>query len=122
MNKKITLVLGASTKPGRYALLAAEKLQSKGIEIELLGKKEGKIGNIEIKTNIEEISTKIDTVTIYLGINNQIEYEDFLIKMRPNRVIFNPGSENFILQEKLKAQGTEVLEACTLVMLSTGQY
>ena len=122
MNKKITLVLGASTKPGRYALLAAEKLQSKGIEIELLGKKEGKVGNIEIKTNIEEISTKIDTVTIYLGKNNQIEYEDFLIKMRPNRVIFNPGSENFILQEKLKAQGTEVLEACTLVMLSTGQY
>ncbi len=122
MNKKITLVLGASTKPGRYALLAAEKLQSKGIEIELLGKKEGKVGNIEIKTNIEEISTKIDTVTVYLGKNNQIEYEDFLIKMRPNRVIFNPGSENFILQEKLKAQGTEVLEACTLVMLSTGQY
>ncbi len=122
MNKKITLVLGASTKPGRYALLAAEKLQSKGIEIELLGKKEGKVGNIEIKTNIEEISTKIDTVTVYLGKNNQIEYEDFLIKMRPNRVIFNPGSENFILQEKLKAQGTEVLEACTLVMLSTEQY
>lgn len=122
MNKKITLVLGASTKPGRYALLAAEKLQSKGIEIELLGKKEGKVGNIEIKTNIEEISTKIHTVTVYLGINNQIEYEDFLIKMRPNRVIFNPGSENLILQEKLKAQGTEVLEACTLVMLSTGQY
>lgn len=122
MNKKITLVLGASTKLGRYALLAAEKLQSKGIEIELLGKKEGKVGNIEIKTNIEEISTKIDTVTVYLGKNNQIEYEDFLIKMRPNRVIFNPGSENFILQEKLKAQGTEVLEACTLVMLSTGQY
>lgn len=122
MNKKITLVLGASTKLGRHALLAAEKLQSKGIEIELLGKKEGKVGTIEIKTNIEEISTKIDTVTIYLGKNNQIEYEDFLIKMRPNRVIFNPGSENFILQEKLKAQGTEVLEACTLVMLSTGQY
>lgn len=122
MNKKITLVLGASTKPGRHALLAAEKLQSKGIEIELLGKKEGKVGNIEIKTNIEEISTKIDTVTIYLAKNNQIEYEDFLIKTRPNRVIFNPGSENFILQEKLKAQGTEVLEACTLVMLSTGQY
>ena len=123
MNKKnITLVLGASTKPGSYALLAAQKLLSKGIDIELLGKKEGTIGNVAIKTKMEEISSNIDTVTIYLGENNQKEYEDFLLKMRPNRVIFNPGAENFELEEKLKAQGTEVLEACTLVMLSTGQY
>ncbi len=123
MNKKnITLVLGASTKPGRYALLAAQKLLSKGIDIELLGKKEGTIENVAIKTKMEEISSNIDTVTIYLGENNQKEYEDFLLKMRPNRVIFNPGAENFELEEKLKAQGTEVLEACTLVMLSTGQY
>ncbi len=120
--KNITLVLGASTKPGRYALLAAEKLQSKGIGIELLGKKEGTIGNVHIKTKMEEISSNIDTVTIYLGEDNQKEYEDFLLKMRPNRVIFNPGAENVALEEKLKAEGVEVLEACTLVLLSTGQY
>ena len=123
MNKnKKTLVLGASTKPGRYALLAAERLQEKGFPIELLGKKDGQVNGIPIKTEFSEIDKNIDTVTIYLSEQNQKEYEELLLKMKPKRVIFNPGAENFVLEKKLDAEGVEVLEACTLVMLGTGQY
>jgi predicted CoA-binding protein len=123
MNKnKKTLVLGASTKPGRYALLAAERLQEKGFPIELLGKKDGQVNGIPIKTEFSEIDKNIDTVTIYLSEQNQKEYEELLLKMKPKRVIFNPGAENFELEKKLDAEGVEVLEACTLVMLGTGQY
>jgi hypothetical protein len=59
---------------------------------------------------------------VYLSEQNQQQYEDFLLKMKPKRVIFNPGAENYDLEVKLEAQGAEVLEACTLVMLGTGQY
>ncbi len=119
---KKTLVLGASTKPGRYALMAAERLLSKGFPIELLGKKEGEVGGVKIKTDIGKIDKDIDTVTVYLSEANQAEYEDFLLKMNPKRVIFNPGAENYDLEVKLEKQGVEVLEACTLVMLGTGQF
>lgn len=122
MHNKKTLVLGASTKPGRYALMAAERLLQKGHSIELLGQSEGQIGGVNIKTEIEDIDKDIDTVTVYLSEKNQQQYEDFLLKMKPKRVIFNPGAENFELETKLEAQGSEVLEACTLVMLGTGQY
>ena len=122
MTNKKTLVLGASTKPGRYALMAAERLLQKGHSIELLGKNGGSVGGVEIKTKTDEIDKNIDTVTIYLSEQNQKEYEDFLLKMKPQRVIFNPGAENPDLEEKLEKQGTEVVEACTLVMLGTGQY
>jgi uncharacterized protein len=122
MNNKKTLVLGASTKPGRYALMAAERLLQKGHEIELFGKTNGSIGGINIKNEVSEISKDIDTVTVYLSEQNQQEYENFLLEMKPRRVIFNPGAENLDLEEKLEKQGTEVIEACTLVMLGTGQY
>ena len=122
MHNKKTLVLGASTKPGRYALMAAERLLQKGHSIELLGQSEGQIGGVNIKTKIEDIDKEIDTVTVYLSEKNQQQYEDYLLKMKPKRVIFNPGAENLELETKLEAQGTEVLEACTLVMLGTGQY
>lgn len=122
MHNKKTLVLGASTKPGRYALMAAQRLLEKGHTIELFGQNEGQVGSVNIKTKIDEIDKDIDTVTVYLSEQNQQQYEDFLLKMKPKRVIFNPGAENFELESKLEAQGTEVLEACTLVMLGTGQY
>jgi uncharacterized protein len=121
MIKKKTLVLGATTKPGRYALAAAEMLLNKDYPIELLGNKEGKVGDVVIKTETDGIKD-IDTVTMYLSEKNQTTYEDFLLKLKPKRVIFNPGAENLILEKKLNAAGIETLEACTLVLLTTNQY
>lgn len=122
MDKKKTLVMGASTKPGRYALLATEMLDDHGHPAVLFGKKEGAVRGNKILTSIDDIPTDIDTVTMYLGENNQTEYEDFIVALKPKRVIFNPGAENFEFEDRLAAAGIEPIEACTLVMLSTGQY
>ncbi len=118
---KRTLILGASTNPARYAYLVANKLVRKGYPIVNIGRKVGKVAGVEI----EEMATPyddIDTITLYVGPQNQASYYDYIINTKPRRVIFNPGTENEVLRAKLSAAGIQSLEACTLVMLNTGQY
>ncbi|MBA4850213.1 CoA-binding protein [Emticicia sp. BO119] len=120
MSKK-TLVIGASTDPTRYAFLAANRLLHHGHEIELIGKDQGKIGSKEIQTSKPDIES-IDTVTMYISPKRQPEYYDYIVGLKPKRVIFNPGTENPEFEKLLAQNKIEPLEACTLVMLSTGQY
>ncbi len=122
MTSKKTLLLGASDKPNRYAYLAAIKLQEKGHEVVLLGKRKGNVNGISIDTE-KKTYENIDTVTLYLSATNQQEYLDYLLNtIHPKRIIFNPGAENQELKISAKKTGIETLEACTLVLLSTGQY
>lgn len=86
-----------------------------------LAKREGKVADITIQTDTEKIGN-IHTVTLYIGPERQPEYYEFLIQLNPKRVIFNPGTENSELAEILEKNGIETLEACTLVMLNTGQF
>jgi predicted CoA-binding protein len=116
-----TLILGASVKPGRYALLAANSLTRHGHEIELVGRDRGEINGVKIKHNTLGI-TNIDTVSLYLNPSNQEPYENFILELKPRRVIFNPGTENPDFESRLTENGIEAIEACTLVMLSTNQY
>jgi predicted CoA-binding protein len=118
---KRTLILGASTDPSRYSFMAANRLVQHGHEIIPVGIKGGSVAGTEILPTIDGIE-KIHTVTMYLSPKNQEQYEDFLQNLHPERVIFNPGSENPELMQKLTDQSIEVLEACTLIMLGTGQY
>lgn len=118
---KRTLVLGASDHSYRYSFMALERLKAKGHEVFALGAHEAKVGDTPIVT-VAGNWAPIDTVTVYLSAKNQQGYVDYLLALRPKRVIFNPGAENEVLAKKLKHAGVEVLEACTLVMLSTGQY
>lgn len=111
MDKK-TLILGASTNPARYANIAAGMLKDYGHSIVEVGRRDGGMGNQE----------GIDTVTMYLNERNQEAYEDDIVTLKPKRVIFNPGSENPGLAQKLEQNGVEVLHACTLVMLRANQY
>jgi predicted CoA-binding protein len=116
-----TLILGASIKPGRYALLAANSLHRHGHETELVGRDSGEINGIKIKQNTLGIN-KIDTVTLYLNPANQEPYKNFIFELNPRRVIFNPGTENPEFEKELIEKGIEATEACTLVLLSTNQY
>jgi predicted CoA-binding protein len=116
-----TLIIGASTEPSRYAYLAANKLLRHKHEIELLGVKEGIVAGKKIKTEKENFED-IDTVTLYLNPKRQAEYFDYVAKLNPRRVIFNPGTENLGFKKFLSENGIESIEACTLVMLSTEQY
>jgi predicted CoA-binding protein len=92
-------------------------------EIVLLGREIGSVNAIPIVTTKEAVLDKeIDTVTIYVSPQNQSEYRDYLIQLRPRRVIFNPGTENHDLSKSLNRAGILTEEACTLVLLSTNQY
>ena len=112
MESKKTLVLGASQNPARYSYLALKSLS---------GKSKGKVDNIEIDTEQKPISD-IDTVTLYLNPNNQKKYYDYILSLHPKRIIFNPGAENWELKNLASKNGIKTMEACTLVLLSTGQY
>jgi len=118
---KKTLILGASTNPSRYSNLAAQRLVAKGHPIVNVGLKAGEVAGVAIEKP-ELIHTDLDTITLYLGPQNQPEYYDYILKSKPKRIIFNPGTENSELEELAEAQGIECTEACTLVLLSTGQY
>jgi len=121
MTNERTLVLGASTKPERYSYKAAKKLVEHGHEIVLLGRREGEVADTAIQTSFENIED-IDTVTMYLGADNQVGYYDDIIALKPRRIIFNPGSENEELAVLARKNEIEVEEACTLVLLSMGNY
>ncbi|MBC7535314.1 MAG: CoA-binding protein [Ferruginibacter sp.] len=121
MSSKKTLVLGASENPQRYSYLAVQKLLAHQHPVVAIGKKEGKVHGIEIWKD-QKIEKEIDTVTLYLNPENQKKYYDYILQLNPRRIIFNPGTENDELVSKAAAKGIQTLEACTLVLLSTGQY
>ncbi len=121
MANKKTLVLGASTNPDRYSYLAIKSLINHGHEVYAIGKKTGKVENIEIGTDEKSIPG-LNTVTLYLNAQNQMPYYDYIIAQNPKRIIFNPGAENRDLADMAKEKGIIVQNACTLVLLSTGQY
>jgi predicted CoA-binding protein len=120
MNKK-TLVVGASTDVSKYANMAIRSLLRHGQEVIALGIKKGMIENVMIETEWLDFQA-IDTITLYLNPARQVEYYDYLLSLKPKRIIFNPGAENPELVHLAKAEGIETEYACTLVMLSTGQY
>ncbi len=119
--KNKTLVLGASENPTRYSNLAIKKLLGHGHRVLAVGRKRGFVDSVEIVTD-KEPTEEVDTVTMYMNATHQQEYYDYILSLKPRRIIFNPGAENYELEEIARANGIQPVEACTLVMLSTGQY
>lgn len=119
--KNKTLVLGASENPERYSNKAILSLQRKGHEILAIGKKAGKVNGTEIQTEPVQ-SDDVETVTLYLNPDHQKPYYDYIVSLKPKHIIFNPGAENEELERIAAKEGINILESCTLVMLSTGQY
>ena len=118
---KKTVVLGASPNPARYSYLAVQRLKQSGHPVVAIGKRAAMSGDTAIETGMQATSD-VDTVTLYLNPQRQKEYYDYILSLHPKRIIFNPGAENDELAALARQQNIEVLEACTLVMLSTGQY
>ena len=123
IKSKLTLVVGATDNPGRYPYRAAELLQAKGVPFVPIGIKRGLVFGEEILDLRQKPALGgIHSITLYLGPQNQSEWIDYLIGLGPKRIIFNPGTENPVFFSKAKAAGIDALEACTLVMLTTGQF
>lgn len=120
MNKP-TVVIGASENPERYAHKAVLSLQKHGLEVHPVGLKNGVINGINIHSDRPAFEN-IDTVTLYVGPANQASWYDYILSLKPKRIIFNPGTENSELESLAQKQGIETVEACTLVMLSIGVY
>jgi uncharacterized protein len=120
---KKTVVVGATPNQSRYAYLAATMLAEYNHDTVLLGIQKGEINGNEI-LNIREkpLLENVDTITLYIGPQRQPEWYDYLLSLKPKRIIFNPGTENEEFQNRAAQQGAEVLEACTLVMLRSRQY
>jgi len=121
MEEKTTLVIGASLKPERYSNKAINMLIANEIETKAFGLREGEVAGITIDTQLLPY-TEIDTVTLYVNAKRQPQFYDYIISLKPKRVIFNPGTENVEFQELLSKENIAFEEACTLVLLSTGQY
>ena len=118
---KNTLIIGASSNPSRYAYLAAQRLTTKGHPIFLLGRRKGNVLGQEI--HLEKMNwPDIHTVTMYINSNHQPEYYDYIISLAPQRVIFNPGTENSEFELMLRAKNIIPVLGCTLVMLASGQF
>ena len=118
---KKTLVLGASLNPGRYSNLTINRLVDNGIETEAFGLREGVVRGVPVKTDFEDFKD-VHTITLYVGPKYQPDYVDAILRLSPERVIFNPGTENPELRRILRENGIEAEVACTLVLLGTGQY
>ena len=116
-----TLVIGASTKEERYSNKTIKRLRNYNHEVKAIGLREGIVSEVEI-TKEKESFKDIHTVTLYLNPKRQEEYYEYIISLNPKRVIFNPGTENKVFQQLLKEANIFYEEACTLVLLSTGQY
>ena len=119
MSKNV--VLGASSNHSRYSNKAVRSLLKRDHEVVPVGTKSGEIKELEIKTGKPDIPD-VDTVLLYLAPNRQPEYYDYVIRLKPRRVIFNPGTHNPEFIELLKEKDIEAVEDCALIMLNSGEY
>ena len=119
--KKKTLVLGASDNPSRYSYLAIRKLRDHDHPVTGIGSRKTTVDDVEISTEKKSLEN-VDTVTMYLNPSHQQEYYDYILSLHPKRIIFNPGAENNELAALAQEKNIQTIEACTLVLLSTGQY
>jgi len=121
MLNKNTLVIGASENPARYSNMAILALRKHQHDVVALAKRDGSVFDVFFQTKFP-LNENIHTITLYIGKKWQAEYYKSILELKPERVIFNPGAENFEFAEMLEENGIEAIEACTLVMLSTKQY
>ncbi len=118
---KKTLILGATPDSSRYAYKAAHMLTRHGHEIVPVGMKKGEVAGKVIRNDFP-LEDNVDTVTLYVGERNLPPLFDYITRIKPKRIIFNPGTENQELIELAKENGIEPVIGCTLVMLASGEY
>lgn len=120
---KKTVIVGATPNTSRYAFMAAERLTDHHYEIVPLGIKRGEVfGKTILPIRENPLIDEVHTITLYIGPRHQAEYIDYLLGLKPKRIIFNPGTENPDFMDQARQQGVEVVEGCTLVMLSVGAF
>ncbi len=122
-NKKHTAIFGASENPDRFACMAAKRLHAASHPLSFVSIKKGELFGESFQDIRQEPEVKdVDTITLYIGTRHLDQWSDYILRLKPRRIIFNPGTEHDALAAKAEKQGIEVVYGCTLVMLSAGQY
>lgn len=121
LKNKTTVVIGASPNTDRYSYKATFSLLKHGHTVYPVGLRNGKIHDLDIITDKPAIKD-VDTVTVYVGPQHQQAWIDYILSLKPKRIIFNPGAENPAFESLAESQGIETLHACTLVMLAINEY
>lgn len=122
MDRK-TVIIGASPDPSRYAYLAAQMLKQRGIPFVPVGIKTGEVlGEPILDLKDKPVIDDVHTVTLYIGAHNQRDWYEYILSLNPKRIIFNPGTENFELMKMAGENKIEAFPACSLVLLSSGQF
>ncbi len=122
-DSKKTVIIGATTNKGRYAFMAAERLKGANIDFVPIGIKKGEVfGKSILPIREKPMVSDVHTVTMYIGSQNQHEWYNYILSLKPQRILFNPGTENEAFQNMARQQNVEVVEGCTLVMLGVGTY
>ena len=120
--EKVTLVLGASNRPERFSNKAVLKLLKFSYPVIALGLREEYIGSIRIRKGMPDDLGPVHTIAMYLGAANQKKYYNYILSLKPARIIFNPGTINSELAELARGNGIETVNDCVLVMLNCGRY
>ena len=116
-----TLVVGVSLGAQRYANLACRQLRAAGHDVVGLGLRAGDEDGVPVLTGTPPVDD-VDTITLYVNPQRQADLVDYLIGLRPRRVIFNPGAENDAFADRARAAGIAPVVACTLVLLASQAY
>jgi uncharacterized protein len=121
MDEKLTVVIGASLNPWRFSHMCILKLRSHNIPVVAIGLKTGKIGDVQVITGYPELKG-VHTVTLYLGTELQQNYYEYIINLKPKRIIFNPETYNPELEFMAQNNDLHTVEACTMLLLDAGLF
>ena len=116
------VVLGASDKPQRYSNMAVRLLKELGYRVIPVHRNLDEIEHIPAVHSLADIQDRVHTLTMYVGPQRSAALADDILGLKPDRVIFNPGSESEALEERLQQNDILTIRACTLVMLQSGQF
>jgi uncharacterized protein len=122
MKQERVVILGASNKPDRYSYKAQKMLQQHGHEVITVHPALTEVEGVAVVPSLAAVSGQVDTLTLYVNPAISGAAADDIVALKPGRVIFNPGTENPALADRLADAGIPSQEACTLVLLKTGQY
>lgn len=115
-------LIGATDKPDRYAYQAMKLLLKKEHQVYLVHPRLAEIEGLRVYQTVREITEQIHTVTLYVGVPRSTPMISDVLGCHPRRIIFNPGAENDLLEERARNAGIETVRGCTLVMLKTNQF
>jgi len=121
-DQKSVVILGASQDPQRFAYRAMRKLKEFGHQVLLVNPNLDEIEGQKVYPSLSEIRQPVDTLTLYLAPEKSLPLAKAILDLRPQRVIFNPGTESPELMKELADHSIHYLRNCTLVMLDTGIF